>query len=184
MNLLNLQTRKFRFSLLPVIFLAKSRFLIYIGLHIKSLGRLPQRFRRIFSAFDLRTRLKIFLSDANFYRNNLMRLVCMFRYSNTLRSFLSVSLFNLSTKNHPFSLSPLLAFLLLAFFIPGANAQRTDIAGPAGSGQFGVQTVVLPSGNFVVTDPLYDECATADGGAVYLHGRMQTVMRPDAAGAN
>jgi hypothetical protein len=34
-----------------------------------------------------------------------------------------------------------------------AGAAQTDISGPAGSGSFGTQAVVLPNGNIVVTDP-------------------------------
>ncbi len=50
-----------------------------------------------------------------------------------------------------------------------APSGRTDITGPTGSGAFGTQTVVLPNGNFVVTDPTYDEGGVADIGAVYLY---------------
>lgn len=47
-------------------------------------------------------------------------------------------------------------------------AQDQVINGPAGSGYFGSVTV-LPNGNFVVIDHLYDEGALQDVGAVYLY---------------
>ncbi len=46
---------------------------------------------------------------------------------------------------------------------------QTDIPGPAGSGGFGTQVVLLPNGNFVVTDLLYDDGINADVGAVHLY---------------
>lgn len=49
-----------------------------------------------------------------------------------------------------------------------ATAQSKDIPGPVGSGQFGYSVTVLPNGNYVVTDPFYDEVGKADIGAVYL----------------
>lgn len=65
-----------------------------------------------------------------------------------------------------------LAFILLAqsvvFFFP-ASAQRVNITGPTGSGQFGSSVTVLPNGNYVVADPLYDEGGLTDIGAVYLY---------------
>jgi hypothetical protein len=48
---------------------------------------------------------------------------------------------------------------------PVVAATQMDIVGPAGSGAFGTSVTVLPSGNIVVTDPYYDEGATADVGA-------------------
>ncbi len=52
----------------------------------------------------------------------------------------------------------LLALVALLVFASSAHAQiltQTDILGPIG-GEFGKQVVVLPNGNFVVTDPGYD----------------------------
>jgi hypothetical protein len=46
---------------------------------------------------------------------------------------------------------------------------RTDIDGPAGSGQFGYSLTTLPNGNWIVIDPYYDAGITADVGAVYLY---------------
>ena len=43
------------------------------------------------------------------------------------------------------------------FFSAGhVRAGQIDIAGPAGSEQFGYQVTILPNGNFVVTDPSFD----------------------------
>ncbi|MBP7477135.1 MAG: T9SS type A sorting domain-containing protein [Chitinophagales bacterium] len=47
-------------------------------------------------------------------------------------------------------------------------AQNKIINGPAGSGQFGTNVTVLPNGNYVVTDPKFDNALT-DVGAVYLY---------------
>ena len=44
-----------------------------------------------------------------------------------------------------------------------------DIAGPEGSGAFGADVLVLPNGNFVVTDPNFDLPPKTDVGAVYLY---------------
>ncbi|MBK7958032.1 MAG: T9SS type A sorting domain-containing protein [Bacteroidetes bacterium] len=63
-------------------------------------------------------------------------------------------------------------FLLIVFFIPfnfcSLSAQNKIINGPSGSGQFGKTVTVLPNGNYVVTDPLFDNSLT-DVGAVYLY---------------
>lgn len=50
-------------------------------------------------------------------------------------------------------------------------ATQTDISGPLGSGGFGTNITILPNGNFVVTDPLFDQLSppVADVGAVYLY---------------
>ncbi|MEO8670295.1 MAG: hypothetical protein ABI411_03205 [Tahibacter sp.] len=54
-------------------------------------------------------------------------------------------------------------------------AAQIDISGPAGSGAFGQRVTLLPNGNFVVTDPLYDAPGgAADVGAVHLY-------RPDGS---
>lgn len=53
--------------------------------------------------------------------------------------------------------------------VPCAFAQQLHIAGPAGSGSYGTAVKVLPNGNYVVTDPSYDEGLTPDVGAVYLY---------------
>lgn len=49
------------------------------------------------------------------------------------------------------------------------TAGQIDLVGPPGSGGFGKHVTLLANGNFVVADPLYDEGATADVGAVYLY---------------
>ncbi len=51
-----------------------------------------------------------------------------------------------------------------------APAAQVTIAGPNGSGQFGVSVTVLANGNLVVTDPLFDgPGGVVDVGAVYLY---------------
>lgn len=62
----------------------------------------------------------------------------------------------------------LLILLLSVFFFTSALADQGDINGPPNSGLFGAQVVVLPNGNIVVTDPLFDENGVTDIGAVYL----------------
>ncbi|MEQ1921049.1 MAG: hypothetical protein ABL952_00945 [Pyrinomonadaceae bacterium] len=50
------------------------------------------------------------------------------------------------------------------------QVSQLDITGPAGSGQFGTAVAVLPNGNIVVTDPLYDAPGPISNvGAVYLY---------------
>ena len=62
-------------------------------------------------------------------------------------------------------------YFLIAFLITFSNcpAQTQNITGPAGSELFGFQTKVLPNGNFVVTDPFYDNETMQNVGAVYLY---------------
>ena len=67
-----------------------------------------------------------------------------------------------------------IATALMLALVPAGAAQaqglaQTDIHGPAGSGAFGASVTVLPNGNFVVADPLYDEGSIPDVGAVYLY---------------
>lgn len=63
----------------------------------------------------------------------------------------------------------ILSFLLLILFVSATHAQPTNIAGPAGSAAFGTQVVNLPNGNFVVTDPFYDEGGVLNIGGVFLY---------------
>jgi hypothetical protein len=56
-----------------------------------------------------------------------------------------------------------------AMFTAEAGSSQFDLAGPAGSGQFGAQVTVLPNGNIVVTDPGFNLPGPIVGvGAVYL----------------
>jgi phosphodiesterase/alkaline phosphatase D-like protein len=48
------------------------------------------------------------------------------------------------------------------------QAASTDLAGPTGSGMFGIGVTVLPNGNFVVTDPEFSPGSQVKIGAVYL----------------
>ena len=62
----------------------------------------------------------------------------------------------------------------LGLGLPGGQptafaATTTDIVGPAGSGVFGDQVLVLSNGNFVVADPSFDLPGAADVGAVRLY---------------
>lgn len=65
----------------------------------------------------------------------------------------------------------LLASAALLFSLRHISAAtQTDIAGPPGSEQFGLQVTVLPNGNLVVTDPYYDAPGPVrDVGRVYLY---------------
>lgn len=56
--------------------------------------------------------------------------------------------------------------------VQSPSSSQIDIVGPTGSGSFGSQLTVLPNGNIVITDPLYDittPSVVADVGAVYLY---------------
>lgn len=65
--------------------------------------------------------------------------------------------------------TPFLAGLIVFFIHSAAYSQSTDIKGPVGSETFGRSTAILSNGNFVITDPLYDNGADKDVGAVYLY---------------
>ena len=69
--------------------------------------------------------------------------------------------------------TPILTLLSVLLMILSAalvtHAQQTNITGPAGTAAFGVQVVTLPNGNFVVTDPFYNEGAVPTVGAVFLY---------------
>lgn len=69
--------------------------------------------------------------------------------------------------------------LLAGLFAPQKTnlaqaAEKTEIAGPAGSGQYGYSIKILPNGNWVVVDPYYDEGKVVDVGAVYLYDGATT----------
>lgn len=71
--------------------------------------------------------------------------------------------------------------LLAGWLIPQPPASvqaatRTDVPGPAGSGQFGYSVTILPNGNWVAIDPYYDEGQVVDVGAVYLYNGSTTAQ--------
>ena len=66
-------------------------------------------------------------------------------------------------------LSSLFFFPIFFCAINQINSQSIDISGPVGSGGFGSSIKVLTNGNYVITDPSYDEGATPNVGAVYLY---------------
>jgi hypothetical protein len=75
----------------------------------------------------------------------------------------------LNTKKTLFSFSLFISSLL--------QAQTTNLTGPTGSGQFGARVAILTNGNYVITDPGYDNGATLDVGAVYLYdGKTNTII--------
>ena len=55
-------------------------------------------------------------------------------------------------------------------------ARTSHILGPSGSGSFGTLVVVLPNGNFVVTDPGFDSAQQIDIGAVYLYDQNAVLI--------
>lgn len=66
--------------------------------------------------------------------------------------------------------SILAVFTALLFLVSFSQAQTIiDIFGPPGSGQFGKEVKALPNGNFVVTNPGWDNGATQNVGAVHLY---------------
>ena len=67
-------------------------------------------------------------------------------------------------------------FLLSLFATDSLLAQTINITGPVGSGQFGKFTEVLANGNYVVTDPGYDEGGLTDIGAVYLYNGVNNAI--------
>ncbi len=65
-------------------------------------------------------------------------------------------------------------------------ATQNDITGPSGSGAFGETVTVLPNGNLVVTDSLYDltlPVPVADVGAVYLYNGATGALISTLAGS-
>jgi hypothetical protein len=73
------------------------------------------------------------------------------------------------------------SLLTFCLFFLSANfeihAQQQIIPPPAGSGAFGTSVVVLSNGNYVVTDPSFDDGAVTDVGAVYLYdGSTQALI--------
>ena len=64
----------------------------------------------------------------------------------------------------------LLASVAVAINAAAAGATTTvDLVGPAGSVQFGQSVLVLPNGNFVVTDPLFDGDGLPNSGRSTLY---------------
>jgi hypothetical protein len=65
----------------------------------------------------------------------------------------------------------LLALLALAGTPAPAAAlsKQFDLIGPSGSGAFGTSVIPLPSGNIVVTDPMFSTLSATNVGAVYLY---------------
>ena len=58
--------------------------------------------------------------------------------------------------------------LILSVCIGTGWARQVDVPGPVGSELFGLRVVPLPNGNYVVTDPMFDDGGRVDIGAVYL----------------
>lgn len=69
-----------------------------------------------------------------------------------------------------------LCSLIFLMSLQQLHAQTTNITGPIGSGQFGKITAVLTNGNYVVTDPAYDEAGRTDIGAVYLYDGLTNTL--------
>lgn len=66
-----------------------------------------------------------------------------------------------------------------------AWSSQIDIPGPAGSGSFGFTVVVLPNGNFVVTDPGYSiPSGAANVGAVYLYDKTTRAIISTLTGSS
>jgi hypothetical protein len=64
-----------------------------------------------------------------------------------------------------------LPLLILLSALPVLAAIPLNIVGPSGSEDFGAFTTVLPNGNIVITDPMFNRQvpAVADVGAVFLY---------------
>ena len=74
-------------------------------------------------------------------------------------------------------------FLLTTLLLIGSStsasaASQVDLPGPVGSGEFGSSVTVLPNGNFVVTDPSFDQSSPVveDIGAVYLYNPQRILI--------
>ena len=95
-----------------------------------------------------------------------------------------------NTRGFQRAISTLLAACLLAALalagqpIQSAQAAWADIPGPAGSGRFGNSVVVLPNGNFVVTDPYFTAGSNIYTGAVYLYNGATRALISQLTGSH
>jgi len=84
------------------------------------------------------------------------------------------------------SVTGLAAFLLAHLFVFASHSPAQtiiDVFGPPGSWQFGKEVKALPNGNFVVTNPLYDNGAIVDVGAVHLYNGATGALISTMTGA-
>ena len=77
------------------------------------------------------------------------------------------------------NISSIIIVLLLTIFLNAfsVRAAQTDISGPSGSGSFGRTITILPNGNIIIVDTLYDAPGgVTDAGAVYLYDGATLTM--------
>lgn len=66
--------------------------------------------------------------------------------------------------------------MVVCFLYNQSIAQQQHIAGPPGSGSYGSGIKVLPNGNYIITDPGFDDGPIQDVGAVYLYNGVTHVL--------
>lgn len=64
---------------------------------------------------------------------------------------------------------PFYILLFISTLHHNSTLAQITINGPAGSGAFGTDVYTLPNGNYLITDPEYDEGPIENVGAVYLY---------------
>lgn len=78
----------------------------------------------------------------------------------------------------------LVSFFLLLFPLLPVFAQQTEIVGPVGTQRFGYKLETLPNGNYVVTDPYYDDGVIQDVGAVFLYNGQTHMLMSMVTGSS
>lgn len=78
--------------------------------------------------------------------------------------------------------------LFSTYFTPvsAGPGEQSELLGPPGSGEFGHNVIVLPNGNIIVSDPLFDAGDVEDAGAVYLYDgeTLELISRLTGSSAN
>lgn len=107
-----------------------------------------------------------------------------------LQKDLKMTYFSVSQRQHPqkwlfcIGIALLTFALILSSWLPSLAATQIDIVGPAGSGSFGYSFTILPNGNMVVVDPLYDiPGGASDVGAVHLYNGATTELISTLSGS-
>lgn len=75
-------------------------------------------------------------------------------------------------------------FFAILFNSSWLFAQKTDLPYPSGSQRFGSSIVDLPNGNFVVTDPYYDDGEVKDVGAVFVFNGLDYTLLATIKGSH
>jgi hypothetical protein len=79
----------------------------------------------------------------------------------------------------------LTVFVVILSAVSARGSVQQQIPAPAGSGEFGTQVAILPNGNIIVTDPLFDAPGPiANVGAVHLFNGTTLALIASLTGTN